>query len=487
MNKFKLLTILMLISIVIFVCSSCSTNCNHVYSIHKTVEATCTEGGYNEYKCSECGDKYKETISAKGHTAGEAPTMDASQVCTTCGTVLASAVYYMPYRGNDLAINQYYGYGDSYITTQIVSQNLDRYAPDPIQYVDKNGAAYHLNLSIPIQDFFKHSVNSVLPLTTSNGKTYSTDSGFKLQFSFSSVDKTVDSIHAWEQGLSSEFKNSDAELLKIVGEYQANPSYYNKIYELVDFSDCYIEIAKKTEDGYEPIKTINSKEDWKAILQAGSIEISDDNGALFYEVGTYRVLFKYNMTWITDPPSAVYALEDTGKSNPIYPYGKLNDQYEYFYITVTEERNNILLPGNVETSDWGFFCQVRALTVGENNPFIADHSTLNFENGVNFKVGAKVDMTKTGYYYNNYAIKDFVFTLSVYNANTDAYDEYKVYDLIPSISRDVVYGNEITIDVGQDSALRDKKCKIALSYSFLNETTGETITEQQSYYYTLHW
>ena len=59
---------------------SCKSNCNHVYSIHKTVEATCTEEGYNEYKCSECGDKHKETISAKGHTAGEAPTLDTLRI-----------------------------------------------------------------------------------------------------------------------------------------------------------------------------------------------------------------------------------------------------------------------------------------------------------------------------------------------------------------------------------------------------------------------
>ena len=71
---------------------SCESNCNHIYSVHKTVEASCTEEGYNEYKCSECGDKYKETISAKGRVAGETPTLEVSQVCTVFGMVLASSV-----------------------------------------------------------------------------------------------------------------------------------------------------------------------------------------------------------------------------------------------------------------------------------------------------------------------------------------------------------------------------------------------------------
>lgn len=482
--KKTIIIVFMSIILLISFCS-CQKNCNHTYYVHKTVEATCTEEGYNEYKCSECGDKYKETISAKGHTPGEAPTFDTAQVCVDCGTVLAGTVDYMPYRANDLAINQYYGYGNSYITTEIISQNLDRLTSDSIPYTDKHGVAYPLHLDFPIQDFFKHSVNSVLPVTTSDGKTYSTNSGFKLSFSFTPTDIDVKSIHAWEQGLSKEFKNTDADLLKIVGVYRANPSFYNNIYELVDFSDCCIEVAKKTATGYKIVKKIDSPEDWKAILQAGGIEISNDNGELFYEVGTYRILFKYNMTWITDPPSAVYLSKDF--QNALYPYGKLNDQYEFFYITVTEERNNILLPGNVEASDWGFFCQLRAPSLEKNASFIKDHSVLTFENDVAFKVGAKVDMTKTDYYYNGYAIENFSFTLSKYNAETDTYDEYKAYDLMPSISRDIVYGEEITVDVGKDAALRDQKCKITLSYSFIDEATGETITEQQNYYYTLLW
>lgn len=480
-----------LILVIILLCgmllTACNNDCAHQYSISKTIAATCTKEGYTEYKCSECGETYKTSIPAKGHIAGEAPTLDAPQVCIVCGTVLAKPVDYMPFRANDLQINHYYGYSDSFVTTQINTQNLDRYTTDPIQYINKNGDANYLNLSIPIQDFYNHSVSSILPLSTSDGKTYRTDSGFKTSFSFSMIDKAVDSIHAWGQGLSSEYKGSDVDLLKIVGAYQANPTYYNTIYELVDFSDCYIEIAKQTTSGYEIVKKIHSKEDWRAILETGSIDISNDNGALFYEPGKYRIMFKYNITWISDPPSAVYDMNDASKSNPIYPYGKLNDQYEYFYIDVTENRNHILLPSNLKVSDWGFFCQLRAAVMNDKSTFIADHSALAFSDGVVFKIGAKLDMTKNKFFYNKRPLDALTFTLSIYDTNADSYREYKVYDLMPQLSQEIVCGEEITVEVGRESALRDQKCKITITYSFTDDEQGKSITEQQNYYYTLHW
>ena len=481
-----------LILSLIFLCSvyllnSCATDCNHTYSLTESKDSTCTEEGYTEFECTECGETYREPIQKKGHTPSEAPTLDASQVCTVCGLVLAGTVDYVEFRENDLIINGYYGYGNSYIDTKITTQNLNRYTPDPIQYIDKNGAAYPLNLSIPIQDFFTHNVSSVLPLSTQDGKTYITDSGFKVLFNFNTMDKSVDTIHAWDYGLSSELKKTDKEYLKLVGEYQANPSYYNKVYELIDFSDCYIEIAKKTETGYKTLKKIDSEKDWKAILQNGFIEISNDNGSLFYDAGTYRILFKYNMTWITDPPSAVYDTNDTGKSNPIYPYGKINDQYEFFYITVTEERKNVLLPANAETFNSGFFAQIRAHDIEKSSPFISNHSSLFFKDNISFKIGAKVDMTKDGYFYNKQTIKSFSLSLSVYNSKTDSYDVYKTCDLMPSITRDVVFGEEILVDIEKDASLRDKKFKITISYSFLDEATGKTTSEQQDYYYTFVW
>ena len=489
MKKNKIICIFLCVLLTVYNFTSCGNEpCEHRYFLNDTEEATCTEDGSKEYKCDNCGDTYRDTVFAKGHTPGEAPTFDSPQICIDCGIVLAPPVDYMPYRANDLAINHYYGYSNSFITTNIDTQNHGRSKPVTIPYVNKIGLPCNLELSIPIQDFFKHSVKSVLPLSTSDGKTYSTDSGFKVDFSINLLNKDVKSINAWNHGLSSEFEGSD--LVKVVGEYRATPASYNYIYELVDFSNCYIEIAKETASGYETVKKIDKKEEWNAILQTGVIEISNDNGKLFFDAGTYRVLFKYNMTWVSDPSSAVYSADDAKKENPIYPYGRFNDQYEFFYIEVTNQKSNVLLPDNIEISSRGFLSQLRVTPLTDDRSFIDSHSVLKFQEGkyASFKVGAKVDMSKTGYRYNKeYVIQAFDFTVYVYNGATDTYDEYFACDLMPQISREVVYGAEIPVDVELDSLLRDSKCKITISYTLFNEVTEETITEKQNYYYTFSW
>lgn len=44
-----------------------TTTHSHNYKLTNTVDATCTKDGYKEYACS-CGDSYRETLSAKGHS-----------------------------------------------------------------------------------------------------------------------------------------------------------------------------------------------------------------------------------------------------------------------------------------------------------------------------------------------------------------------------------------------------------------------------------
>lgn len=466
---------------------ACKFNCIHDYSLVSTVDATCSKKGYQKYECKECGDSYKETIETKAHIPGEAPTLDTAQTCIVCGSVLADAVAYMPYRNHDLIINEYRGYPYEYVVTDISHQNQERYQPGVMSYTDKSGVEHDLNLDIPVQDFFTHSVRSVLPLTTTDGKTYTTDSGFKLAFTFSATDKDVSTIRAWKQGLRAEFKDANKNLLKIVGEYKADPAFYNNVYELVDFSNSYIEVAKQTENGYETIKKISSQEAWSDIFERGKLEIANIDEKPFYEKGTYRILFKYNMTWITDSSSVVYASDDVNKENPVYPYGKLNDQYEFFYVTVTDEKNNVLLPSSVEAGEEGLFSQLRILGLEENAPFIAENTTLNFKSSVVFNIGAKVDMTKKGYYYNQRQVQKFSFVLSVYNKATDSYEEYEVYDLMHDLKKQTVYGEEITLDMGRDVAIRNKKCRITISSSFFDESSGATITEKQTYDYILHW
>ena len=96
-------------------------------------------------------------------------------------------------------------------------------------------------------------------------------------------------------------------------------------------------------------------------------------------------------------------------------------------------------------------------------------------------------MTKTGYYYKKWLIDDFSFTIYTYNMITDTYDEYKVYNLMTLVGEQTVYGEEIELILSKEPSLRDKKCKIAFSYTLINESTQEKVVKNQNYYYTIYW
>ena len=65
--------------------NSTQTICNHTYTeINR--EATCTNGGYTTYKCSLCGDTYKDYESAMGHTT-------SSGTCSRCGKIFESKIW----------------------------------------------------------------------------------------------------------------------------------------------------------------------------------------------------------------------------------------------------------------------------------------------------------------------------------------------------------------------------------------------------------
>ena len=61
------------------------TVCEHNYIVTKNI-LKCTENGYKEYKCTKCGNTYKETIGALGH---EYKNTEVAPTCTTDG-------YYVP-------------------------------------------------------------------------------------------------------------------------------------------------------------------------------------------------------------------------------------------------------------------------------------------------------------------------------------------------------------------------------------------------------
>ncbi len=462
---------------------SCQTSCNHVYALNKVIDATCTTEGYTEYICSECGDTYRETIPMLAHTPGSAPTFDAAQSCTICGTILQEKLQYTPYSGDELAINHYFGYADGFVETTVDSRYHDAYTQDTLQYRDQNGNLHPLEINLPLQEFYSHKILSVSSLTTEDEKNYVTDSGFMAEFSFNPAVKNITELYAWSKGdkcLQDEFSHLSEEdalnAVKVVAAYpvSANSSHYNRIYEVIDFSSSYIEVAKKVGNEYVSVKKIETVEDWTAFLQTGNL--SDDNGRLFFGEGTYRILFKYDVIWVTNPSSPLY--DENGKS--FYPYGRINSQYDSFYVTVTDENMGILLPSNIKDQD-KYFCQVKVATKNATEPFVSEYSNLIFGNSVIFNINAKVGKSEKGYYYDQKQLNRFDFIVSVYNEYTDTYDEYKTFDLTEHLSDSTVTGEEISINIGKDESIRGKKCKMSIVY------TIDGVSKQQDYYYTLLW
>ena len=79
----KLLLIISLITCLLTACNLSPAH-THEYSASITKEATCTEPGEREYRCS-CGDSYTEGIPATGHTWNEGVETKAP-TCTEPGT-----------------------------------------------------------------------------------------------------------------------------------------------------------------------------------------------------------------------------------------------------------------------------------------------------------------------------------------------------------------------------------------------------------------
>ena len=75
----------------------------HEYNASNTVQPTCTEQGYTTYRCSECGDSYRDNYkNALGHTSTTnalvvEPTCTeqgyTEHLCTRCNTVLSKDTY----------------------------------------------------------------------------------------------------------------------------------------------------------------------------------------------------------------------------------------------------------------------------------------------------------------------------------------------------------------------------------------------------------
>ena len=488
MRKIKLIWMICTIvasCCIIFV--SCTKNDHrHEYVENSETRATCTQDGSVTYKCDKCGEEYIETIEATGHTPGPEATTTSPQVCLVCGAVLHEKLPLAPViSAAPLAVNYYSGVSTSFCTTRIDTQVHSKYTlPTQQYYGDPNQIKpINLDISIPIQEFYSHDVLSVYGLATQDGKTFTTPNGFKVQFDIDMIEsKPVSDLFAAANG--DFYDNFEVpEALKIVQAYQSS-DYFGGIFEVVDFANSYIEIEK---DG----DSANAKKialwDWERETVRTDIEVSDENGTLFYEEGTYRILFRYSMAWVTNPTSVVY--DEDG--NACYPYGLINDQYDYFYVTITDEEDGILVPDDYGT-DEELFYQLRVDTNIENGGklFLTPGETICFRDEVDFYVEQILYKYGVRYYFGGKRLEAFFVELYYNDYDSDTglegsnpYIFYDKVDLIPLLSEEGIF----QISFEKDLKLRDRPCKIVVASKFFDERTEQFTTMQQIYLFTFDW
>ena len=490
---------LVLISAVLVICICCFMGCSHKcpphnYQIENRVEATCTEPGSITYKCSKCGNEYTAETDPRGHRPGAEATEDTVQRCLDCGAVLNDPdddVTVVKNNVRTLPVNHYRGVSQSYWEARIDTQLHAKYSLPTQNYKTRTKKQQNLDINIPIQEFYTHDVLSVYELSTEDGKTFVTDSGFKIKFNIETEPQPVYvenengiPIGGLNAAIYGDFlDNYDKEhwdSLRVVRSYPTSPGY-EKIYLVVDFSQAYIEIEK---DG-------DASSAQKVYLEGKGNEIvispRDTAKDLFFDEGTYRILFKYNLAWVTNPSSPVIPVGNNDNSIECYPYGFVNDQYDYFYITITDKKANTLLATDYGTSDELFY-QLRADSTN-NELFIAPNSTIAFSKTVRFYVDAILENSNGSFSFDGRELQTFKFALYRYDRGSDTgepdaepYILYDEYDLLQSISD----GNSI-LEIRNDPILRGRRCKIVVSSTFYDSVTKRTEEVEQTYKFTFAW
>lgn len=477
------------------VCTFMLTSCNlpkcspHDYQIVESVAATCIEQGSITYRCTKCGDEYTNPtdIDPTRHSPGPEATTESPQVCLDCGTLLHEPLSPAPVVSTrSLAINHYAGVATSYCMTRIDTQVHSKYTLPTQHYYDadpneKQAKPLDLDVSLPIQEFYSHDIHSVYSLDTADGKTFTTAGGFKVDFNINGVinNKKVEDLNASKYGDFLENFDSPA-ALRIVRIYQSSAAY-GGLYEVVDFSNSFVEIEK---DGVVVSNISLWNEEQKAIKT--NIEISEANGRLFDEEGTYRILFKYGVAWVSNPTSAVY----DAQGNKCYPYGFLNDQYDYFYVTITDEKAGILVPDDFGT-EAELFYQLRADSVSTGELFLETNGTINFGSQPKLYIDTVLDSQESSYSFKGNALKKFQLSLYRYDYDSDTgedgTDPYvlcgQAVDLLPKLTDEDTF--ELVLE--KNPQLRGNSCRIVVESELFHERTSQTITLKQVYSFTFDW
>lgn len=466
-----------------------SKKCHHDYQVIDGVAVTCAEDGWTTYECAKCGDTYTQEYKAKGHNPGPEATTDLPQVCLNCGVVLHEKL--QPGTAvtvRSLAINHYAGVTSSYCITPIDTQIHSKYTLPTQRYYASNpinttAKPLDLDVSVPIQEFYTHDIYSVYRLGTDDGKTFTTPNGFKVKFNFETIEsKSVEDLSVSSSGdFLENYENPAA--LKIVRLYQSS-DYYGGIFLIVDFSDSYIEIEKDGDSAHA--KRISLWDNQKNTVRT-EVGISDANSRLFYEEGTYRILFKYNIAWATDPTSAVY--DKDGKT--CYPYGLINDQYDYFYVKITNEKDGVLVPENYGTTNELFYqLRVDSVNGDSNKLFLPSNGTIKFGDKIKLYVDNVLNFQDGDYSFKGNRLDKFTLALYRYDydsdTGTDSADPYVFYEeknLMPLLSGDDTFEIVLT----KNPQLRGYQCKMVVTCELFDFGKSQVIKTQQTYIFTFDW
>lgn len=440
----------------------------------KRQEPACTVDGYVRYTCQRegCLYGYEEVLPQLNHAAGEYASIFNDCVCIRCDTVL------QPKLDNELGINYYLGFSSIYHQTPIYSQDRTGYDLGSYDYYTTPECTTQITFSdqISLQDFYSHDLLTSKVVTTENGKRFSVDGGFSVLFDFKTINNEQFDLGEMNIQKYSDFAyqfESDSMLMLVKEEKSIGTPYY--IYEVVDFAHSTIEIARLIDGKYVTVATVNNPESWDAVWELDNIILSDKNGKMFSEAGKYRIMFKFTVAWFIESLNGkIYDASGT----ECYPYGIINDQYDYFYVTVTDDTYNILVPDDVDESR-DLFYQISLDDIQNGVPFVKSGESVKVNDNIDIVFDSKIGNWNGATRYNGQLLTSWTMDFALYDALTDSYVTQASYNLFESLPENGVG----KVKISKSNQIGD--CKISVGYTLQNEETGEVFSYVDVYYLSI--
>ena len=445
----------------------------HLFEEVINIPPTCCSDGYVKYSClrEDCTEGDEQLIPMIDHVPINYATIYEDCTCKECGQVLQRKL------DHELAINYYYGYTSDLYSTPIYTQDRTGHDLGKYNFYSTStpipGQEIVFNESVSLFDFYSHNLLTSKNVITENGKHFYVDGGFKVSFDFKTISN--DRYNAGEMNIQkhSDFMNhfENDSMLMLVKEGKSTDKYYT-IYEVVDFAYSTIEVARLVDGKYVTVATVNTPESWNSVWDLENIFLSDSNDQLFSTAGTYRVMFKFSVAWFIESLSGTI-YDSSGLV--CYPYGILNDQYDYFYVTVTDKTYNVLLPEDIDESR-DMFYQINLDDVNNSAPFIKSGYMVDIEDNIDIIFDSKIGYWNGKYHYKGDVLTNWNMSFSLYDSATDTYIVQTDYDLFDNLSEQ----GSGKIKISKSNTTGD--CKIEIRYTLQDSITGEERLYTDTYY-----